>query len=392
MTKINLPTGWEIKKLKDVATYVNGRAFKPNEWSDEGLPIVRIQNLTNVTKPYNFFSGDCDNKYMLSNGDILISWSASLGVYLWDRGPALLNQHIFKVLFNKVDINKVYFMYAIRTKIEHMMKLVHGSTMKHITKQEFERIEIPIPPYLVQKQIATILQKATQVVEKRRNASFLLDSYLQSVFLDMFGNPIRNPKGWEMGTIGDLTLKTQYGTSKKASEEIAAYPILRMNNITYEGGWNFSSLKYIDLSEEEQKKYLVFKGEVLFNRTNSKELVGKTSVYREEKPMAFAGYLIKLIPNEKANAEFISAYLNSSHGKSTLLSIAKSIVGMANINAEELKKIKIYLPPKELQDKFSTIVERSLKLKNRYKESETELQVLFNSLLKRALSGELIEN
>src|SRR5690606_8802639 len=101
--------------------------------------------------------------------------------------------------------------------------------------------------------------------------------------------------------------------------------------------------------------YMVYKGELLFNRTNSKELVGKTAVYREEEPMAYAGYLVKLICNERANAEFISAYLNSAYGKAILFSMAKNIVGMANINAEELKKIKIYIPPKNLQDKFAEV-------------------------------------
>src|SRR5690606_6317785 len=156
----------------------------------------------------------------------------------------------------------------------------------------------------------------------------------QSVFLEMFGDPYKNPKNWPVGTIKDITLKTQYGTSKKASENKGKYPILRMGNITYNGFLDFNDMKYIDLDDSEAEKYLVHKGDLLFNRTNSKELVGKTAVYREELPMAYAGYLVKLVPNEKANSEIISGFLNSKYGKTLLYSMAKNIVGMTNINAE----------------------------------------------------------
>ncbi len=94
-----------------------------------------------------------------------------------------------------------------------------------------------------------------------------------------------------------------------------------MNNITYSGNWDFSDLKYIDLNSKEKNKYLVYKGELLFNRTNSKELVGKTAVYRRREPMAFAGYLVKLKTNIKGNSEYISAYLNSKYGRLVLLNM-----------------------------------------------------------------------
>lgn len=179
----------------------------------------------------------------------------------------------------------------------------------------------------------------------------------------MFGDPALNTKGWKKGIISDVIVKTQYGTSSKADENNGEFKILRMNNITYNGQWDFSSMKYVDLDEKEQEKYLVYKGEVLFNRTNSKELVGKTAVYKEEEPMAYAGYLVKAIPNEKANGEFISTYMNSKYIKSKLLNMAKNIVGMANINAEEFKKIDIYIPPIELQNKFADLFNQVDKLK-----------------------------
>ena len=95
-------------KLGEIATYINGYAFKPEDWDNKGRPIIRIQNLTNSSNEINYFSRDIDEKYIVNKGDILISWSASIGIYEWTKEAAVLNQYIFKVVFNKVDINKKY--------------------------------------------------------------------------------------------------------------------------------------------------------------------------------------------------------------------------------------------------------------------------------------------
>ena len=104
---------WTIVKLGEVATYINGYAFKPSDWSDVGLPIIRIQDLTGNNYETNFYSGEYDPKYEINDGDILISWSASLGIYKWNSGKAVLNQHIFKVVFDKLQIDKNYYFYAV---------------------------------------------------------------------------------------------------------------------------------------------------------------------------------------------------------------------------------------------------------------------------------------
>ena len=148
-------------------------------------------------------------------------------------------------------------------------------------------------------------------------------------------------------------------------------------------------LKYVDLYEKDREKYLVYKGEVLFNRTNSKELVGKTAVYKREEPMAYAGYLVKATPNNRANGQFIASYMNTKYTKSLLFNMAKNIVGMANINAEEFKNIKVYIPPIEIQNQFAEIVESIEKQKELLNESLVELENNFNSLVQRAFKGEL---
>ncbi|MDA1930469.1 restriction endonuclease subunit S [Bacillus cereus group sp. BcHK130] len=381
----------EFKRLGDIATFINGHAFKPEDWGSKGFPIIRIQNLTNSSNEMNYFEGEIAEKYIVNKGDILIAWSASLGVYEWERETAVLNQHIFKVVFDKIEINKSYFKYMVSLALNNAIKYLHGSTMKHLTKKYFDDIKIPFPSLKQQTLISEALNLNVSLINMRQSQIEALDELTQSIFLEMFGDPLHNPKRWEKGKIADLTESTQYGTSSKANEGAGEFPILRMNNITYKGGWDFSNLKYIDLDEKEQKKYLVHKGDLLFNRTNSKELVGKTAVYRNDIPYAYAGYLVKLIPNAEANAEFISAYLNSGYGKRILLNKAKSIVGMANINAQELKSIDIYLPPKKSQDDYAYKIQSILKYQEQLKDSLESYNNLYNSLLQRAFKGELFQ-
>ncbi len=286
---------------------------------------------------------------------------------------------------NKVILVPKFLFYYLRT-----LKLPDAGYSRHY--KFLRETTVVVPPIEQQRKIVLILEKAEKAIQKRKEAEELVDKYLQSVFIEMFGDPATNPMGWLIGNIGQLTKKTQYGTSKKASETVQRFKVLRMNNITSKGNWDFSSLKYIDLNESEQAKYIVYKGEMLFNRTNSRELVGKTAVYRLNEPMAFAGYLVKLIPNNKANSEYIAAFLNSKYGKKLLFSMAKNIVGMANINAEELKSINIMIPPIDIQNKFAEIVQKVETLKQKQKESTEELETLFKSLMQKAFRGELTDS
>lgn len=180
--------------LGEAADFINGRAFKPEEWEDKGLPIIRIQNLTGSTNITNYYDGEFDPKYLVVKGDLLISWSASLGVYLWNGDNAILNQHIFKVIPHK-GVDKHYLYHAATYILDEMLSKVHGATMQHITREPFETTQIPLPPLPEQQRIAVILQKADRLRRLRRYARQLSDTYLQSVFLEMFGDPVSNPIG-----------------------------------------------------------------------------------------------------------------------------------------------------------------------------------------------------
>lgn len=154
------PKNVEYVRLGDLATYVNGFAFKPDDWGEHGLPIIRIQNLTGTNEVYNYYDGEYPKQFEVNDGDVLISWSASIGVYLWRQGKAILNQHIFKVVFDKKPIDKDFFMCAVAQKLEEMGTKTHGATMKHIVKKDFDNTVIAYPEQAVQQQFAAFVRQS----------------------------------------------------------------------------------------------------------------------------------------------------------------------------------------------------------------------------------------
>jgi len=152
--------GTVFKPLGELASYVNGYAFKPEDWGEVGLPIIRIQNLTGTNETLNYYAGEYPRQVEINDGDVLISWSASLGVYLWRRGKAILNQHIFKVVFDKVSVDKRFFMYAVSQKLDELGTKTHGATMKHIVKGDFENTKIAYPSHELQEQFAAFVRQS----------------------------------------------------------------------------------------------------------------------------------------------------------------------------------------------------------------------------------------
>ena len=153
-----LPNGWAIIKVGDAAIYVNGRAFKPEEWNNKGLPIIRIQNLNDAAAHYNYSCDVYEDKYLIHKGDLLFAWAASLGTYIWNGNEAWLNQHIFKVIPYPF-MDKKFLYYAFKSMISDFITQSHGSGMVHITKKQFENITLLLPPLDEQKRIVQTLER-----------------------------------------------------------------------------------------------------------------------------------------------------------------------------------------------------------------------------------------
>lgn len=387
-------------KCSEIIDVRDGTHDSPKYINEGGIPLVTSKNIKNNNIDFenvNYISFEdytkINQRSEVVNGDIIMPMIGTIGnpvLINTDKEFAIKNVALFKVANNE-KINSKFFYYVLKSDniVNQLNKQKRGGTQNFVSLSNIRELQIPILDIDKQENIVVILDKAQVLIDKRKEQIEALDELVKSQFIEMFGDPILNPKGWEKGKIADIIIKTQYGTSNKANEENGQFKILRMGNITYNGQFDFNDMKYIDLNEDEQKKYLVYKGEVLFNRTNSKELVGKTAVYKENEPMAYAGYLVKAIPNERATGEFIAAYMNTKYVKSKLLNMAKNIVGMANINAEEFKKIDIYIPPVELQNEYIKFIEQVDKLKFEMENSLKELEDNFNSLMQKAFKGEL---
>jgi len=377
--------------LGEVAEFINGAAFKPEDWHENGRKIIRIQNLNDSSKPYNLTTRNVDKKYEVNTGDILVSWSASLGVFEWlEMETAWLNQHIFKAIPDKAKVHKNYFKYSLGKALNDMECYLHGATMKHVNRKEFLSTKIYVPPLEEQRRIAAILDKADGVRRKRKEAIRLTEELLKSTFLEMFGDPVTNPKGWEICSMKKIVVETQYGTAEKSQEVMGGLPILRMNNITYSGEIDLNSLKWCQIPPKDEDKFTVKRGDLLFNRTNSPELVGKTAVWRSDGKFAYAGYLIRVrFDKSKANSEYVSAFLNSNYGKRYLLEKAKPSINMSNFSASEFLKIPILLPDIETQHRFDEFVSYTRMMSQHLSDGLGDYNNLFNSLLQRAFRGEL---
>ena len=261
--------------------------------------------------------------------------------------PFFLGADGVKVLRCKYsDANYKYLFYALKNA-----KIPNTGYNRHF--KWLKETEIPYPDSSIQSAIVGILDKLNEVIALRQQEMSRLDELIKARFIELFGTYPYNEKGWETGTIRDLVTEVRYGSSRKAAEgNSGKYPYLRMNNITYGGELDLTDTKTIDIPDEELDKCTVQRGDLLFNRTNSKELVGKTCVYNRDEMMVLAGFVVRVRLNGRALPEFVSAFMNTDFSKQMLLGMCKAAIGQANINAQELQNIGIYIPPIEAQQDF----------------------------------------
>ena len=363
--------GWEYKKLGEVASYINGYAFKPEQWKEDGTPIVRIQNLNNPNAPYNYYDGEVPEKVIINNGDLLISWSASLGAYIWQGGRAFLNQHIFKVCLDKTDIDKMYLKYAVTSKLDAMAGQVHGATMKHIVKKDFDNTKIPYPPTNIQQSIVSELDKINELIRLKKEQLKDYDNLAQSIFYEMFGDPVVNEKGWEVKKLGEVCKFTQ-GTQvpleeQHLSKENGLVQFLRIIDFTQ----GKDAPRFIKSPNE---KYILHEREIAIVRYGTPGFVcyGKIG--------AIANNLFKITPNQKDmfEFEFLVHWLNTEAFQSAVKSKQYGAALQA-IKFSTIQGINIIIPTLTVQRSFATRISQIDKQKQYIKESIKDLETLLAS-------------
>ena len=298
--------------------------------------------------------------------------------------PCLVDNNVMAITPNQnlLDSNYAYHL----TRSINFYALADATTVPSIRKTTLARVEIPLPSLGEQRRIAEVLDRADALRAKRRQSITLLDDLARSLFLDMFGDPASNPQEWPVHTIGDLLESANYGTSEKSST-VGEIPVLRMGNITSDGRVILNDLKY--MSGDIDDRHMVRTSDILFNRTNSADLVGKTALYKGSEPMAYAGYLVRIRTNSNSTPEYVSSFLNTAYAKRVLRGMCKSIVGMANINAKELQAIRIAQPPLVLQHEFASRTNIIDAARSTHAVHLAHLDALFASLQSRAFRGEL---
>lgn len=377
-----------MARLGDIATYINGYAFKPSDWSAQGLPIIRIQDLTGNSYQANHYNGKYDTKYEVVPGDVLISWSASLGVYVWQGEKALLNQHIFKVVFDKADVDKSFFIHQLKSILEKAKGDAHGATMKHLTKPVFDELPFYLPSKEKQVQIATELNTVCKLIEQRKEQISKLDELVKARFVELFGDPVINPKGWDMPLIEEVVANEKnalkagpFGSALKKEYYVSSgYKIYGQEQVI-SGDHTFGDY-YID---EERYKSLencaVQAGDVLISLVGT---YGKLLIMPEEfEPGIINPRLMKITFDKKrVNPYYFKHYFQSDSLKKAL---AENTHGgtMDILNLGIVRKLAMPLPPLELQNEFITFVEQIDKSKFEVQQSLEKLETLKKSLMQQ---------
>lgn len=383
---------WPRASLVEVAT-IDRQAVTPEEIQGQDFYV----GLENITSGGEFKSvataseaGLKSNKFVFSDEHVLYG---KLRPYLAKiAAPDFEGICSTDILPIKPggSLDRRYLLHYLRTPgmVDYAANNAVGINLPRLSPKILESFEIPLPPVEEQRRIAGVLDAAEALRAKRLQALAKLDSLTQAIFIDMFGDPIANPEGWEIVQLGEVLASATYGTSKKAGST-GRFPVLRMGNLTVDGRLDLSDMKFVDLDDGEVERHTVRRGDVLFNRTNSADLVGKTAVYRLEEHMAYAGYLIRLRPKQTLNSEYLGTFMNLPTTKLLLRKMCKSIIGMANINAREVQTVKLPLPPRERQADFARAQVEVDQHRGRHEEQLSSLDVLFASLQQSAFRGEL---
>ncbi len=380
---------WETVRLGDVATYINGYAFKPSDWSNSGLSIIRIQNLTGNDYETNYYSGEYNKKYEVKNGDVLISWSASLGVYEWKNSTALLNQHIFKAQFDKLAVDKSYFIHTVSYLLNDMLKETHGSTMKHITKPRFDNILFPYPPLEIQKQIAENLDKVTRTIELCNAILEKLDLLVKARFVEMFGDIQKNDKNWIERPLGEICEKIiRYPTFYGMDYIESGTRVIRIGNILNDGHMETNDDNYVFVYNGVNVDFpeTVIEENDIVMAVRGDGSAAKRIGFITEKCLLGANISPNLI-RIKADSNvilpiFLFYYLTGEIGQKRLDTYVNK-TAKKNIAAKDIVKVISPVPPLDLQQQFAAFIEQIDKTKSKVKQTLEKAETLKKALMQK---------
>lgn len=398
-----IPEEWEVVKLQDVSIrFVSGGTPSTSNvkyWNGD-IPWMRSAWISSmfVDSGEGLISEDGlrnSSTNLVPKKNILIATRVSLGNVVINRVDMAISQDLTGIILDKKRCAVDYVYWTLRNSEREIKRLAQGSTIKGVLREDLARLKIGLPPMLEQQQIASILstidnciQKSDQIIAKTQQ---LKTGLIQQLFTQGIGHTRFKqteigeiPEEWRISLLDDILLICQYGLNDPLFEN-GRYPILRMNNL--ENGYVVvEDTKFANISDEVFNMFKLKKGDILLNRTNSYDLVGKVGVFLLSDNYTFASYLIRLqVDPERADPLFVNFCLNATPFQNRLKSLATRGSSQANINATSLKSIQIPLPCLEEQHKIASIL---LSLDEKIeKDMQKRIQLEF---LKKGLMNDLL--
>lgn len=368
-----IPHCWNTSKLKYLGQHINGYAFKPEEWGSKGVPIIRIQDLTGSNDNPNYFEGQIDKKYWVENGDIFISWAATLDAFIWNKGNGWLNQHIFKAVPNRRIINYDFFFWMIKESMKNMNNdNKHGIFMQHVTLSVFNNFTIPMPPLAEQERIAAFLDaecaEIDAVSEKTRASIEEYKKLKQAVITQAVTKGVRGDRPMKnsgIEWIGDIPAewrKTQLrhcaaiksgitlGKKYEKTDSLVERPYLRVANVQ-DGYVDLSVLTTIEVTQDEDLKYRLRAGDVLMTEGGDRDKLGRGCVWHGEiEPCLHQNHIFAVqTSKDTLLPEFLEYLTVSDVGRSYFDVTAIKTTNLACTSSSKVLSFTIPLPSVEEQ-------------------------------------------
>ncbi|MCQ2147979.1 MAG: restriction endonuclease subunit S [Bacteroidales bacterium] len=373
--------GWEYKKLLDICNIQYGYPFDSAGFTTnpaEGMPLIRIRDVKDG-QTETYFCGKFPEEYIFHKGEHLIGMDGEFNIAPWKSKDALLNQRVCKVTSkdNKTDIGFIYrFLKKELKRIEDETPFV---TVKHLSAKRLDKVFLFVPPLSEQQRIVSELDLLTSIIDKQKAQLKELDTLAQSIFYDMFGDPVENEKGWEVKKLGDLsTFKNGLNYGKIDSGKFIK--ILGVSDFQDNRSVHASFLSSIQVEEEIDEDYFLRDNDLVFVRSNgSKALVGRCVLVDTcKEKITYSGFCIRCrIIDHKVEPLFLSRVMQNASVR-PIITNAGNGCNISNVNQKILSTFNIILPPLPLQQLFAAKIEAIEKQKAAISQSVAETQKLFD--------------
>lgn len=366
---------WPRVNLGDLCQLVNGGAYRESDWSAAGVPIIRIQNLNNHSKTFNYWSGSLDGHVIVNDDDVLLAWSGtpgtSFGAHIWERGLGILNQHIFRVDLDRTRIDPHWAVFAINEQLDEMIGRAHGAVgLRHVTRKEVESLSIPLPPLADQQRIAGRLREQLAEVAKARTAVqaqlAAAQAYPAAILRHVFNSP--NAESWPRRCLGDVCeLLPSKSICLTADAEVRAITTASLT----ETGFDPAGIKTGRMWSSDVPDCTVRAGEILIARSNTPDLVGRVALFNGESPGAVASDLtIRIWPGDEIHGEFLTRYLSALYLTGYWRERAGGASGsMKKITRSQILAEKVPVPLFDEQECVATRLAAELAAVTRLRES-----------------------